>query len=485
MEQKDLSRKIAAASKWSFLTQIATKLVVPLTSMLLARILSPDEFGIVTTITMVISFADLFTDAGFQKYLIQHEFTDDTAFEKAVNVAFWTNLVISLTLWAAIGLLNAPLAAMVGNPGLGYVLVIAGVQLPLTSFTSIQTALYQRKFDFKTVFSVQMVASVIPLAVSVPLALLGCGFWSILIGNICGALEKAVVLTVKSPWKPKWYYRFSILKDMFSFSVFTLSSEIVIWLTSWVDSFLVGSKLDNHHLGLYKNSQSMVNQLISLFQYSVNPVLMTTLSRLQNDQREFNRFFLTCQRLMAFILFPLAVGVFLYRELATYVILGGKWMEASNIVGVWALTSALRVVLVSMVSIVFTAKGKPKYLMTVQLLDLCIVVPVCLLGLRSGFWTLVYARAAVRLDLVIPSLLLLHFCFGIRLKEELKNLCKPVLATAVMVGVVLLLQMVSGNMIWQFASIVIAAAVYLGMVILIAKPDVKMLISLAAKRKKT
>ena len=144
----ELNKKIVKATKWSTVTEIIAKLITPITSIILARLLTPEAFGVVTTLTMVITFAEIFTDAGFQKYLIQHQFEDNTDRDQSTNVAFWSNLLMSLFIWLIIGLFADPLAAMVGNPGLGHVLTISCISIPLAAFSSIQMALYKRDFDF-------------------------------------------------------------------------------------------------------------------------------------------------------------------------------------------------------------------------------------------------------------------------------------------------------------------------------------------------
>lgn len=93
---EQLNNKIKKASKWSAITELIVRLLVPIVNMVLARLLTPDAFGIVATLNMVISFAEIFTDAGFQKYLVQHEFADDQDRQDSTNVAFWSNLVMSL-----------------------------------------------------------------------------------------------------------------------------------------------------------------------------------------------------------------------------------------------------------------------------------------------------------------------------------------------------------------------------------------------------
>ena len=102
MSQDSLNSKIVNASKWSTITEVMAKLIAPISSMVLARVLTPEAFGVVATITMIISFAEIFTDAGFQRYLIQYEFESDEEKSNTANVAFWTNLGMSLFLWLII-----------------------------------------------------------------------------------------------------------------------------------------------------------------------------------------------------------------------------------------------------------------------------------------------------------------------------------------------------------------------------------------------
>ena len=142
---------------------------------------------------MVITFADLFTDAGFQKYLIQQPFDNVNEEYQYVNVAFWTNLFISAILWVIICFFSNSIARLVGSPGLGIVICVASFTLFLTSFSSIQMALYQRNFDFKTLFIVRIGSILIPLIITVPLAWNGFSYWSIIIGTICANFMNALV----------------------------------------------------------------------------------------------------------------------------------------------------------------------------------------------------------------------------------------------------------------------------------------------------
>lgn len=471
MKENELGNKVLNATKWSAITEIAAKLVSPITSMILARILAPEAFGVVATVTMIVSFADMFTDAGFQKYLVQHAFKDEEEKFNNANVAFWTNLGISVFLWFIIVIFREKIASSVGNPSLGNVVAIASIQLLLTSFSSIQMALYRRDFDFKTLFLVRMVSVFIPFAVTLPLAFLGLSYWALIIGTITMQLSNAIILTLKSKWKPKLFYNTKILIEMLSFSIWSLIEAISIWLTTWADTFIIGNALNQYYLGLYKTSTSMVNTLMALITGSTTPVLFSTLSRLQDDEVKFNNMFLKFQRLISIMVFPLGVGVYLYSDLATQILLGSQWSEASGVIGIWALTSSVMIVFGNYCSELYRAKGSPKLSFVAQLLHLIVLIPACIISSKYGFWSLVYTRSLIRLQFVIVHLIIMKFVIKFPISKIFKSVF-PTAFSAVAMGVFgYLLQQINEGLVWSLFSIILCALFYFG--ILFVFPNIR------------
>ena len=150
----NISKKVNRATIWSSITEIIAKIVPPIVNMVLARLLAPSEFGLIATITVVTSFADVFTDAGFHKYIIQHEFNSEDELNKSTTVAFWSNLTLSVTVFLIILMFREKIALLVGSPGLGLGISVASLSIIATAFSSIQMARYKRDFDFKTLFFV-------------------------------------------------------------------------------------------------------------------------------------------------------------------------------------------------------------------------------------------------------------------------------------------------------------------------------------------
>lgn len=461
---ESLNTKVKTATKWSTVGEIAAKLVTPISSMVLARLLTPDAFGVVTTLNMIITFAEIFTDAGFQKYLVQHEFKDAQDRDESTNVAFWSNLVMSLALWGIIAIFADPLAALVGNPGLGYVLIVACVNIPIAAFSSIQMALYKRELDFKTLFKVRIVSTLVPLVVTVPLAFWLRSYWALIFGTITVHTINAVLLTAYSKWKPRWFYSFAKLKEMLSFTVWSMIEAISIWLTHYFDVFIVGTMLSQYYLGLYKTSSTLVGQVMGLITAITTPILFSALSRLQNDEREFRQLFFRFQKIVGLLVLPIGMGIFLFSDLATEIILGNKWMEASGFIGLWGLTSAFTIVLSHYSSEVYRAKGKPKLSVLAQVLHIVVLWPTVLIAVKHGFHTLYIARSLVRLELIAVNLCIMGLIVKMPIGKMITNVLPSCLAAACMLLVLLL---PATESLWiNIVYAVVAVLIYVGVVML-------------------
>lgn len=484
MNLETLNDKIVNSTKWSTITELIAKLLVPVTNMILARILIPEHFAVVATITMIISFVDMFSDAGFQKYLVHKEFRSTKELEQSAHVAFWTNFGISMLFWVIIIVLSDQIAKIVGSPHLGHVIAIACVQLPITSLSSIQMALFRRKFDFRTLFHVRLVSIFLPFIITIPLALSGLGYWALIIGSISGLLSNALILTIKSDWKPRFFYKFSVFKEMFSFSFWTLFQSFSVWLTSWIDVFVIGKQLDAYHLGIYKTSLVTVSGIINLVTAIVTPVLISSLSRLQSDEERFKQLFLNMQRIAAFILFPMGVIMFFFSDLITYILLGRNWIEASAVIAPWGLMAVLVVVYSNFCSNVYIAKGKPKISLVTQIIYLIILIPTCFLTVNFGFIIMVYARTLTRIVLIISNLVAMQYFIKIRIKEMLFNTRLPLFCSAIMGVSAILLDALNVNASSNILNAIISAVLYIGLLLICAKKDVKDIIRIVTKRKK-
>ena len=424
--------------KWSLLSEIAAKLVTPVTNMILARLLTPDDFGVLAICNMLVSFMDIITDAGFGKYLVQHDFKNKNERENNANVAFWSNLSISITLFVIILIFRGPIAESLGNRGYSTVISVASIQLILTSISSIQTGLLRRSFGFKKLFVARMAVAISPLLITIPLALVTKSYWALIIGNLSGALVNATVLTIMSSWKPKLYYSFDTLKQMISFSFWSLCEGLANWAIFWLDTFIVANVFNEYYTGLYKNSANMVISIMGMVSASMSPVLLSVLSRVKRNKEKYFSLYLSIQRIMLYLVVPMGLGLLCHRHVITLVLLGGKWEEATNIIGGWGIMMMFSVIFYSFMAELYKSKGIPKILFISQCLYLLLLIPVCIYTANIGFWNFVYARCACIIWQIIINLAFVKIFFKFNIKRILLNLVRPTLAASSIVIIYLM-----------------------------------------------
>lgn len=456
----ELSNKVAKATKWSAYAEIIGKLVGPITTMVLARVLTPEAFGVVTTLTMIIAFAEIFTDAGFQRYIIQHEFKSDEDKDKSINVAFWSNLIMSLLLWGLIAIFAEPLATLVGNPGLGIVLVVACASIPLEAFSSIQMAVFKRSLDFKSLFYRRLVAVAIPLFITIPLALCLRSYWALVFGTIAVNLSNAIILTLQSPWKPRFYYSFARLKEMLSFSVWSMFDAILIWATNYIEIFFIGCMLSTYYLGIYKTSMTTVTQFTSVITSAILPVIMPALSRTQHDYAAMREILLKIQKYLGILLLPIGFGIFMFSQLITDILLGSQWQEAVPFIGIWGLMEVITVVFQRICSNIFPAIGKPRISVTVQVLHLVVLIPAVYISIGYGFSVLFYTRAFIRLEGGVVSVIFAHVAIKLSFTSMVKNLIPEFLACVLMCIVAAFLLGINRSMVCSVLWIILSACMY-------------------------
>lgn len=461
METEVVIKKTKNATKLSMLAELLAKIVAPVINMILARILAPEAFGVIASINIITTFTDIFTEAGFQKYLIQEDFENDEKFYKHANVAFLTNLFLSITLWLVISIFNKPIAIALGNPDIGLGIVIALLQLPITSFSSIQTSIYKRKLEFKTLLYSRLVVAITPLIITVPLALAGLDYWALIIGTLIAKILSSIVLTVKSEWKPNLFFDIKILKNMLSKSMTLMAETISKWVCDYFDIIIISSFISAYYLGLYKNSYQMVNSILTLFTTALTPVLLSSLSRLKKNEKEFTKMYLFMQKMLAYILLPIGIGIALYKELATDILFGKNWEEAAPIVGIIAISLSVKLIFVDVANTAFIAKGKQKLSVWVNCIYLLTLIPVSIYTISKGFWTYLYVKNILVIVYILAGFIMIYNNKIIKISKIMKNVLKPFISTLIMgIFVIFIKSFLPNNIIIDIITIILAIMIY-------------------------
>lgn len=430
-----MSHEVGAQARravgWSLLTEILARIVSPITQLILARLLAPEAFGVLAVVVLITSFADMLADAGFQKFLIQRKVASEDALHRFADVAFWTSLALSVGLYVVIVLLRDPLAHAAGNPAVGAVLAVAALSVPLTVVASTHQALMRRAFEYKRMLPIRLSSALATAVVSIPLAAFGLGHWALVWGVLASAVVAAALFTFLSHWRPTRRYSFTLLRQMLSFSAWSLLEAVSIWVTTWATVLVVSRLLTPREVGLFQQPVTIVNAIFALITAATTPVLFTALSRLQDERPRFREYFLQFQFAVALVVLPGGVIAFFFRDALTRVLLGDQWSDAALMFGTWALSTAFMIPFSHYCSEVYRALGKPRVSTLAQVLYMLVLIPTVYFAAKRGFEELVIAASAVRVAAIVINQILTYKFAGIGFVSVARNLAIPLLGAAV------------------------------------------------------
>ena len=446
--------------KWSLFGELFAKLAIPISTMILARLLSPEIYGIATAVTIVVTFCETVTESGFSKFLIQHDFSSQDEFKKYFSVSFISSLFLSIIMIGLVYAFRSPLSHAVGNDGYEMVLFVSCFQIPIASLNALYSATLKRDFKFKNLFQIKVIYSLVPFIVTVPLAFLGMKHWSLVIGSIAAQVIQLPLLMLFSKNNFKLYFSFSYLKKTFVSAAPMILESIVIWICSWTSTVFAARYFDLSTVGIIKVSNSTINNIFLLFSTAFTSVLFPALSRLKNDKDEYQKTFMSIQSSALAMLIPLGIGVYLYSKMVCDIFLGSQWERAAFVVGVFALTKPLRICFNNFQSEVFRSNGHFYSSILYQLVMLSIDITLKLtLGRISYNW---FIWSTVLSDLLITTIALgiLTIRYKFSIIAELKSLAIPVCCSALMAPLAYLGARYNSNIIISIAQALVCASLY-------------------------
>ena len=310
---------------WSFLQRGGTLIIGFVVNIVLARILCPEDFGIVGFIAVFVGLADILVDSGLGSALIQKK----EVTEKHIKTVFTSNLLISIVLFVILFIVAPFIADYVNVPKLDLYLRVESVMVLIRAFYVVQSSLLNRSLKFKDLAGINITASILSAVSAISLALLGCGVWSLIAKNVILHLSLCVLYRIKS----RVPYRLGIdrasLKGLFGFGIFVALTNFLDILYSNIVSFILGKKYSVEELGYYNQAYSLKQIPVYSMSMVITQVLFPYLSRMQDDRGRFFENTRKVIRITSFIVFPLITYLVIAAKPIIVFLYSAKWAPSS------------------------------------------------------------------------------------------------------------------------------------------------------------
>jgi O-antigen/teichoic acid export membrane protein len=390
------------ALKWSVAAELVSKALQPLIFVVLARLLTPSDYGVVAAAAIVISFTQIFWESGMAKALIQRQ----TEIDESSNVAFWINIAMGI-LFSLLLFLFADYMANVlfHDQRVGVILKFMTLQIFFGALASVHTALLQKELRFDRLFWVKLVTVGVPGLFSIPLAIAGFSYWALVIGTVAGQLAQVIILWNMNKWRPSFTFNTRVAKTLSTFGLWVGVTGLLAWFFIWADSLFVGSYLGSNQLGLYRTGNQFVMMVYGLFFAPLLPVLYSHFSGMQSDRERLRNTLFKVTRIATFISIPMAFLIFTLAEPISLIVFGEKWNGIGFILGVMALSHGYAWV-VGANGEIYRAIGKPSYESIITFIMLGVYLAGYYISIQKDFETFVWTRLGLSLTALVPHLLL-------------------------------------------------------------------------------
>ena len=377
------------ALKWSFLGELASKAIQPVVFIILARLLTPEDFGVMTAALMVIGFSQIFWEAGMGKAIIQRQ----SDLESAANAAFWINIVLGICIASMLYLFAKPIARIFfQDERVIAVLRVMTLQVLLGALCSVQIALLQKDMQFKKLFWVRFATVSLPGLASIPLAWYGFGFWALVAGTLSGQLVQVLMLWWMSDWRPGVAIKQDVTTEMTKFGVWVGATGMMGWFYTWADSLVVGHYLGSQQLGLYRTGNQVVLLGYTLISMPFIQVFYSWLATKTKEQR-LEALSNTVNG-MAIVFIPLSILIYGQSDWLAGLIFGGRWAGIDQVIAVMALSHGLSYLLIANGEI-YKVEGNPQYETYPMIIGLFVFVPLYIISIQYGLYIFLISRLIV------------------------------------------------------------------------------------------
>ncbi len=459
-ELDQIGRKAGRGIFWNFLTYGLGKAGILLTTSILARLLSRGDFGLVAIAVVAINFLGVIKDLGLGMALIQRR--EDV--NEAANTVFTINIILGFFL-SAILIPFAPLfAGYFNDPMIIPVLRWLGTSFAINALGSVHNIWLMRELDYRRKFIPDMGNTVVKAVVSIGLAIAGFGVWSLVFGQILGALASVVLVWVMLPWRPRLTLNKKITRSLMKFGRSIIGGDILTVVVDNLDYIIVGRIFGLAQLSVYTLAYRLPEMLVIGNLWVMGGVTFPAFSSIQGRPDEMRRGFLTSVRLIELIIVPICLGLAIAADPIVRVLFGDRWLDVIPLLRVLAIYAWLYS-LGYHIGDIYKAIGRPDILLKLGLLSLIILIPAMLIGSQFGLIGIAWGHLIAVLIRRIVSLRIATRFVDVSLVDIFSELKPSFQGGLVMVPVTLAMLMLTAaiNPVLQLVLVVSSGAIsYLG-----------------------
>lgn len=373
--QKDLHARSFRGGAITLTGQGARFALNLVSTAIMARLLRPQDFGLVAMVTSITSFVGLFKDLGLSNATVQRL----SVTHAQISFLFWINVALSLATTAVVIALAPAIAWFYHEPRLLRVTLILSLSFVISGLTVQHQALLRRQMQFKSLAVRDMVAMLCGVTSGIILAWFGFGYWSLVAVPVATNIASCILLWTICHWRPGPFQRGIGAREMLKFGGNLTAFNLLNYFSRNFDNILIGRVLGAAPLGIYSKAYGLLMLPIAQINFPMAAVMLPGLSRLQKEPVEYARLFTNAVRAISLLTLPIVVFCFFFAHDAVHVLLGRRWLPVAPIFQ-WLAPAALFGAISFVPGWLCQSLGRPQR----QLHYALVSAPICVLGFLVG-----------------------------------------------------------------------------------------------------
>ena len=428
VDSNSLKGRTLRALSWSFLESVSLRSVQFFTGILLARLLVPEQFGIVGMLTIFIAVAQCFLDSGFGTALIQKKEPTQTDFCSI----FYFNILVALIAAGFLSLIAPWIAAFYGQPILTPLTRVLSLTIVINSFGLIQSTILTRKIDFKIQTKVSFLASVLSGIAGVALAATGFGVWSLAGQQLSAAFSRTVFLWIFHSWRPSWVFSLKSLREMFGFASRVLASGLLNEIFGNIYLLVIGKLFSAAALGFFSRAKSLEEFPSRTLAGMVGRVTLPVFSSMQDDRARVKRALKKALTTLVLVNFPMMIGLCLIARPLVLVLFTDVWSNSIpyfQLLSLGGMTYPLHLINLN----ILQALGRSDLFLRLEVIKKAFILMNIAVAWRWGLHPMVFGIVAISIISYYINSYYTGILIGYSIREQLLDLL-PYLGAAGLMG---------------------------------------------------
>ncbi|MGI5116202.1 lipopolysaccharide biosynthesis protein [Treponema sp. SP13] len=428
---KDLKQKAVKGFFWSGVEKIGKQVIQFILGIMIARILTPADYGIMGLIGIFMAISGLILDSGIGSALIQKKDRTDTDFSTAFILNIFTGLVLYLILF-----FSAPFIAVFFRiPILKSIIRVYAITLLINSFFIIQKARLSISFSFKEQAIISIIALTAGGLLGIFLAKKNYGVWALVFYSIAESLVSLLLYSFVTRWQIKLSFSKKSLKNLFSFGMNILGANILTTLYNNLHTLVIGKKMNTFNVGIYNRGKNFAEIPSTITSQILMRVSYPIFSELQDDDEKFQRAFFKILYTEIYILTPILAGMIILATPIIMFLLGKKWEDCIPIMQILC-TGALWIPLIDTNINALYAKGKAKSILIFNTIQKPLAVLILLISLHFGLKWMCICNTFTSLISFFSIAIMVHKQLNFSFFTQIKQISITTIETTIMMFII-------------------------------------------------